>query len=80
MRDCDLAMWSLDAPATQPVGDTSTRSRQIHTVRHGVKTGHRQQREFSGRFTELWQRNRLDDDDNDGPSSPGPTGSRYGER
>ena len=76
VRDCDLAMWSLDAPAVQPVGDTAPRSLQIRTVRRGVKTGHRLRTEISDRFTALWQRNRL----GDGPSSPEPTGSRYGER
>ena len=76
VRDCDPAMRSLDAPATQPVGDTATCSLQIRTVRGGAKTGHRLRTEISDRFAALWQRNQLDD----GPSSPGPTGSRYGER
>ena len=62
--------------ATQPVGDTATCSLQIRTVRGGAKTGHRLRTEISDRFAALWQRNQLDD----GPSSPVPTGSRYGER
>ena len=64
------------ADERQSLCDTATCSLQIRAVRGGVKTGHRLRTEISDRFTALWQRNRLDD----GPSSPGPTGSRYGER
>ena len=53
VRGCDKAMRSLDAQATQPVGDTAPRSLQMPTHR-GVKTGRRLRPEISDGFTELW--------------------------